>query len=338
MSNAGRLWRVLKWPAALALVGWMLYANRQDLSRFLARDKHWGYLFAACAACGTATALTFVRWHVLVRALGIPFRLADAFRLGSMGLLFNYAGPGLVGGDMVKALFIAREHPTRKAVAAATVLLDRVLGLQSLLLVGALAALAVRDLPEAWLHTAIFWLFWGGSLAGLVGLALLLQPVVTRSRLVAQFGRLPYVGHFAMDVLHGVTLYQSRPRVLCVAVLIGLASHACLIVGFYCCALAIGGWAPSLLTQFYFMPAAEVVGLLPMPSGIGPLEWAISESYGASAPPTISRQAAQAEGLFAAIAFRFVQMLIAAFGAIYYLPARKEIAVVLHQEDEAVKS
>ncbi len=58
-----------------------------------------------------AVSLTFVRWYLLVRALGLHFRLLDAFRLGFLGYLFNFVSVGSVGGDLFKAIFIAREQP-----------------------------------------------------------------------------------------------------------------------------------------------------------------------------------------------------------------------------------
>ena len=81
-----------------------------------------------------AVSLTFVRWYLLVRALGLNFRLLDAFRLGFLGYLFNFVSVGSVGGDLFKAIFIAREQPGRRTEAVATVLVDRVVGVYALVL------------------------------------------------------------------------------------------------------------------------------------------------------------------------------------------------------------
>ena len=66
--------------------------------------------------------------HFLVRALGLPFRMRDAMRLGFIGLLFNMVVPGAVGGDFVKAAYLMREQ-SRKTQAAASVAIDRLIGL-----------------------------------------------------------------------------------------------------------------------------------------------------------------------------------------------------------------
>ena len=59
----------------------------------------------------------YVRWWMLVQALGLPFRLRDAFRLGMVGTFYNTFLPGSIGGDFVKAYFIAKDSPQRKAAA-----------------------------------------------------------------------------------------------------------------------------------------------------------------------------------------------------------------------------
>ena len=51
------------------------------------------------------------------RALGIPFTLRNAFRLGFMGYLLNFVGPGAVGGDLFKAYFVASDQKSRRAEA-----------------------------------------------------------------------------------------------------------------------------------------------------------------------------------------------------------------------------
>ena len=41
-----------------------------------------------------ALVVTFLRWHRLVTALGLPFRVRDAIRLGFIGNVFNLVIPG----------------------------------------------------------------------------------------------------------------------------------------------------------------------------------------------------------------------------------------------------
>lgn len=324
------IWSWIKVPVGLAALGYIYWNYRGEIEEFLSQPKDWGYLALGFSMITFSTALVIVRWYLLVWALDIPFRLRDAFWLGFVALFVNFAGPGLVGGDLYKAYSIAHGQRQHKAQAAATVLLDRILGLIPLVMLGAFASLFTEGIPSTMVDSGVRWILWGGSIGGILGLMAMLQPWFTRSIWVRGIGKLPYVGRIFVDVLNGVTLYQSRPRVLILAVLMGLVGHIVTIGGFYYCALGVRVWAPSLMSHLYFMPLAEVLGMLPspMPGGLGPLELAVSQSYvfaAGDAAPAVARSA----GLAATIAFRIVNLLLAAIGGICYISARKEVQAAL---------
>src|SRR5579871_2000328 len=228
-----RGWSLVKWPVGLALLGILYWLNRTKIDDFFIAPKNWGCLAAALGMIGFSTILTIVRWHLLVSALGIPFHLKDAFRLGFAALFLNFGPGGLVTGDLFKGYFIAREQPGRKAQAAATVLLDRILGLIPLLILGSLASLFLNAFPASYMADGVRWFLWLGSLGGILGLAIMLQPWFTRSVWVRSMGKLPYIGRIFVDVLNGVTLYQGRPRVLGFAIAMGFVGHIVTICGFY---------------------------------------------------------------------------------------------------------
>ena len=75
----------------------------------------WGLLIAAWACCAAAVLTTLVRWYYLVRALEMPFTLREALRVGLMGYLLNFAPMGIVGGDLLKAIMLARRQKERQA-------------------------------------------------------------------------------------------------------------------------------------------------------------------------------------------------------------------------------
>ena len=62
----------------------------------------------AVILCFGSVLLTFVRWYVLVRAQNLPFSVANSVRLGLIGYFLSTFLPGSIGGDIIKAAFIAR--------------------------------------------------------------------------------------------------------------------------------------------------------------------------------------------------------------------------------------
>ena len=58
--------------------------------------------------------------------------------LGLIGMVFNLVIPGAVGGDLIKAAYLARMR-IRKTQAIASMVIDRILGLLGLFILAAIA-------------------------------------------------------------------------------------------------------------------------------------------------------------------------------------------------------
>lgn len=321
----GKIWYWLRWPVALGILVFLWWQNGEHLQAVWARPKHWTMLLAAFVLILGSTLLTFVRWYLLVKAQKFEFRLSDAVRLGYFGLLCNYIGPGAVGGDVAKAIFLATRQASRRTVAVATVFLDRVLGLLALFVLGAIAAAIHPPLPGLPQLQITSYILWGGSVAGILGLIAMLTPSLTHHPLVRKLEGLPLVGKPFGEMLHGVELYQSAKGTLAAALGISVVCHAGIIVGFYFCAVALQPIVPSLLTHFYFMPIAETLSVfIPTPAGIGALEGAIQKFYGVLLQGKLPLKEAEAAGFIAAMAFRAVTLVVAALGGVYYAASRGE--------------
>jgi len=319
-----QLFNWVKWPVALCLIAWLGYQNREPFKQILSGQQQiqWRFLAAALALCLSSIVITFFRWYLLVKALDFPFLFRDAMRLGFLGYLFNYVAPGAVGGDAVKAVMMASEQPARRAVAVATILLDRILGLEALLIVGAGSVLLVSgDIQH---REKIETVLWGGATAGLLGLIVMLSPAA-RSKPVMVLTRLPKVGKIFSDLLEAVALYQSRRTVVIFTVLISIAGHFGVISSFYLCALSVSSSdaVPDYAAHLFLIPLAEIIGVIvPLPGGIGALEGAVRESYHlAGANPEL--------GFMAAGAYRATTIVIAMVGAGFYMLQKQRIASLL---------
>ncbi len=85
---------------------------------------------------GAITQIGVLRWWLLLRAQGIHVSFADAHRLTFVGFFFNNVVPGPTGGDVIKAVYVAR-RTDKRAQAVVTVLVDRVAGIIALALIAA---------------------------------------------------------------------------------------------------------------------------------------------------------------------------------------------------------
>ncbi len=255
-----------KFGISAALLAYVVYKAQQDASFSDLRDqpKQWNYLLLAYALLFTSVLVSFYRWYLLVRALGLPFRLRDALRLGFIGYIYNFVSVGAVGGDLVKALVIAREQHGHRTEAVATVILDRLIGLYSLMLVvsGAVLLVSLPDEVRAVANATLIC-----TAIGTVIAALLMVPAVTGSAIERRAEQAPVVGGLLRRVVIAIRVYRDKYAVLLFSCLLSIGVHSLTVLALYCIARGIPGNAPTLKQHFVIVPLGVVTGVLPLPLG-----------------------------------------------------------------------
>src|SRR5205807_1826113 len=126
------------------------------------------------ALMGINVVLTAWRLALLLRPRGLRLTLAAATRLTLIGNYFNLCLPGATGGDAIRIYYAARESHGRRVEVATILLLDRYVGMFTLLLWPVLAA-------------AFFWGLVRGSpvLMSLLGVAAALAAAMAAAILVS---------------------------------------------------------------------------------------------------------------------------------------------------------
>ncbi len=105
-------------------------------------------LVLALVLCGLPIVVGGLRWRVALRVQGLDLPLREVVRISFVAHFFNAFLLGATGGDVVKAWYAARLTHHKRAEAAVTVVVDRLLGTLALLVFAALM------IPLAWHATA----------------------------------------------------------------------------------------------------------------------------------------------------------------------------------------
>jgi uncharacterized protein (TIRG00374 family) len=340
-----RIVTILKFVVPSAIIGYLVYSvfhhqpdspDAAGTFELVGRSPwSWGPLAAGFLASLGAVCLSFGRWYLLVRALDLKFRLRDAFRLGFLGYLFNYVGAGSVGGDLFKAVFIAREQHGRRTEAVATVVVDRVIGLYALLLVTCVA-LFLTDLEQATVEIITFCrLIYFITAVGAIAVFVVLVPGFTSGRVSGWVAAVPKVGPTLERLIGAIRMYRQRKGVLLAAVVMSLGVHSLLSVSMWCLAEGLFRNAPSLavptlLENLIITPLTMVCAALPIsPAGLGTLELALEGLY-----RLLPAEAVQpGQGLVVALAFRVTQIGVLVIGVIYYWADRREVSELIHEAE-----
>lgn len=340
---------VCKYAISFSLLGYLFYiaSGNDSFSDLASQPKQWWLLVLAFAVTMVATLIAMARWYVLVRALDLPFSLRDALRLGFLAYMFNFFSFGVVGGDLLKAVTIARRQPKRRPEAMATVFVDRAVGLYGLFLLVSLVTIAVwsfgSDLQAGAVGSSIEQLSRAVlviTAAGGIAIAVVLSPGFTNNPLSRAAARLPMVGGVVERLFGAAAIYRRRIPRLLLALGMSLATHCLSAVSVYLLATGLPGRSPSFAAHFVIVPIATVAAAVPLPGGLGAFEMALDLLYRSATGAAVGMQ----QGFVVALAFLVIKLLIAAVGIGLYLVSRRSIAELIREaprdelQDGAVES
>ncbi|MCU1241246.1 MAG: hypothetical protein JWO71_1972 [Candidatus Acidoferrum typicum] len=249
-SSLTRLFRV--WPITLAAVGFLLL----DIL------------------------VMSIRASLLFRSARLSLSLGNSFQLNLIGFLFSTFLPGAAGGDIARLVYATRQNDGRRAEVATVLILDRFVGLFSLVLLPILFAPFFLDLLRS-LSVLRRVLYMDALLAGLmvVSVALATFSASTRSWVARSLGTWPTIKDLAVRVLHAMALQGKAQSTLFFAFFLSLLANLALIV-----VTALGLYAVNPLsfsTRLALVaPIGHLINSLPLtPGGIGVGETAFNTLF-----------------------------------------------------------
>jgi len=260
--------------------------------------------------------ITSLRWNALLRALDIRLTQARTFIINMVGAFYNTFMPGSTGGDLLKAYYASRQTPHRTH-AVLSVIVDRVIGLLSLIIMGGVMAAveyAMAENPRDPGAVACRRVAVGSAvivLGMLGGVLVFHEPIRRAIGLDYLLRRLPLQKHVqhAMQVM---STYRRRPWLVIGAIVATFPVHITVVLS----AMFAGkAFLLPLPLPYYFVAVPVIVlsGAIPIsPQGAGVMEFfaiQLTKQYGV----TIS----QAFALTMSI--RVVQMLWNLTGGIFVL-------------------
>jgi uncharacterized protein (TIRG00374 family) len=275
-------------------------------------------LLAAALTSYIGILIMSARWNVLLRSQGIRISGWDAFSLSMIGTMFSTVIPGTVSGDVVKAYYTADRAPDKKARAVTTILVDRVVGLVTLLAMSSVAGLWNLPVIQRSHAASIFYLT---VVAAAIGGGLVLAAAVLLSshtlRWVENFTeRFRWLG-FLAHPLQALEVFRNGPAPLVWAMLLTIPAQASACVAFYLCGRALGSSTLSVLDSILVVPLGFTAMALPLaPAGIGVGQMAFYSLFELllGAPGTA--------GSSISLVFQVVYLAVAASGMVFYLLQR----------------
>lgn len=315
-----------KFALPVLIIGYLLiwHITPEQWEQLTSQPKNYGLLLAALAVALSAMSLSFARWCVLVRCQGIELSMLEAFRLGSICYLLSFVSVGSVGGDLFKAVFLAKRRPGKRVAAIASVIVDRGAGLYGLLLLVACGLMLCDPPTDAESGIKIDQI--KAVVVGLVGvgtfvLAMLVLGGRGVDKLIQRGGKWPLVGGLVTTVGPPLRMFHSHPVAFGVSILMSIGVQGLLVISMFLVARGLYPSPPTLGEHFIIVPLGMLASALPItPAGVGVLELVVEALY--RSVPAI---ATDASGTLVALVFEVVKVVMAIIGTIFYWTAGAEV-------------
>jgi hypothetical protein len=216
----------------------------------------------------------------LFRPLGLHIPLRRSLQLTLVSFFLSTFLPGAAGSDIAKLFYASRENSGRRTEIVTIVLLDRAIGLFSLLILPLLFAPLflplVRAVPALRFLLITVGLLGSGLLGGFL-IVLFNQPLM--NWLVRVVVRRPLWNSFATRVVRTINAYRRNPGTLVAALIASLAANLSLVA---VTALAVLALNPTSVEarMCLVIPIGHVANSLPLtPGGLGVGETAFNALF-----------------------------------------------------------
>ncbi|MBF0493571.1 MAG: flippase-like domain-containing protein [Candidatus Omnitrophica bacterium] len=291
----------------LALLIWLV---RKDIPEIVPAISSCDlkYLSAAVLIFVFNVAAMAYRLKIVFEGESLSMTFLECLQLTYMGYFFNNFMPTSVGGDLVKGHLSVKDKADRIR-AYASVMMDRLIGLYSFLILAAGALIYKREMPGLkYVSEIILIMLSGGAIMFWIviheKIALLVERFFSRIKLGGLGEKLKSV----YDIVHD---YRKRMDVVVKSLLISFVSQGMYFVTIYFFFLALGASSVRLLDICLVVPVVSFISMLPSIGGLGVREGAMVAFFG----PLVGKQTAFAVSILLLLGL-FVVSIIG--GAIYF--------------------
>ncbi|MEW6744735.1 MAG: lysylphosphatidylglycerol synthase transmembrane domain-containing protein [Planctomycetota bacterium] len=269
-----RLLTASKFLFAAAIITYMLATGKLDLHEIASFSHRKMMILKVVLTLAGVYLLVTIRWYYLLKWQGLSTTFKTVLRINCIGLFFNCFMPGAVGGDIVKAFYVAKENTANRTRAIVTIIIDRIMGFETLMLVAFVALIANYRVMSSNIHLKGL----GLLVALYIGISIVAAAAVF-SRRVKRF--LLWIGvkklvtmlpkkEILFKIYDAFHIYANQKQRLLKAMAITIPLDLLNIYMFYTIGREMGESAVAATSYFTAVPVGLLMLALPVaPAGIG---------------------------------------------------------------------
>lgn len=322
-------WFLMRVLLAAAIIVWLIRTHHRDFLRAL-KEFNLLWLIPALVLYLVHLIVAAWRWHLLLGIQKININFEETFSLLMQGFFFSLVLPGgALGGDVVKAAFLASKTPKgAKLKGVFTILIDRVVGMIALFSVAGIIGLISYNFLKSLggLMELVRYALVLGCIGGLLCAAMLffhrrlekIKPVFFLLALADKYSK-----GALYRLIDAMDDFRNSYKTLLWCILISaIFIHLNLGIVVYC--LARGTGAANVSSELSILAASlgNVAGTIPgPPSGVGTRDIVIKGLLSAG-------KVAEGQAVAIPIIFTAIILFFNLAGGVFFVFSRKKIPEV----------
>lgn len=264
------IWYAVKMSFALALVGYLIMQDKLN-PEILIRAPFKVYYILSVLLIGFSLWFANLRWLVLLRSQELVVSQWETMKLTLIGTFFNFALPSSVGGDAMKAFYLAKDNKGLRLKVVTSVFMDRLVGLVAMIYLAIFAALA--DFNFALSKPELHYIFLGLLAFGFFLTAFFIfcfAVDLSSSRRINRWSKLLAHSELLLRAYDDIRSYTRAPGAIFWSVLLSWAAQGASILFMITIGLALGDTSVPISVFFIAAPIGYIAMSLPIaPGGIG---------------------------------------------------------------------
>ncbi|MBA4387447.1 MAG: hypothetical protein C0404_05660 [Verrucomicrobia bacterium] len=289
------VWRWVS-PVARVTIGVVLLywlfrmTDRDEIREIISRAVSRGWWMGAGLACTfLGIAACVVRWKYVLKVQNIHFSNWQVFHITFVGQFFNAFMLGACGGDVIRAYYTVRNSASRRTEAAATIFIDRGVGLFTMILFCCvmipfrITMFLDNDGPR---YAGVMMLIF--MVISLLGIVILFEKnIFEHFALFRRIEAMPKIGALLRRSYDAFFLYRGHRGVLGMAMALTLVNLGMATMACYCFGQTLSIDLP-FIDYLVLFPIINVLSAVPLtPGSLGVREGLFVSLFGAAFVPPL---------------------------------------------------
>ena len=210
-----------------------------------------------------------LRWFILLKAQKHEnISLWQLLRLTLIGLFFNNFLLGTNGGDIVKAVYLAKASGDKKTSAVTTIFMDRLIGFLSFLTLATAMVLLNYNNPD--LRILLKVMVWCYLIVFLFGILFLSKEITKKFLPLGLINKWEKVSRILKDIYNSIYAYKAQKKYIVSAFMISLCAQFFLILGIYILGVSLKITVAKFMDYLCLVPIIQTIAAIPVSlSGLG---------------------------------------------------------------------